>query len=195
VDIVYLHDPDDHWERASTSGVAALIELREEGLVDAIGVGMNQSAMPAEFVRRHDIDLVMLAGRYTLLDQGALDDLLPLATKRGVGIVAAGVYNSGLLSSSRPAEGAAYDYKPAPQHLVDRARHLADVCEAHGVDLPTAAVQFPARHPAVVSVVVGARTAAQVRINTTRLATPVPEELWTELESSGLVRAPDGAGA
>jgi D-threo-aldose 1-dehydrogenase len=193
VDIVYLHDPDDHWEAASNSAIPALVALREQGVVDAIGVGMNQSAMPAEFVRRHDIDLVMLAGRYTLLDQSALDDLLPVAADRGVGIVAAGVYNSGLLSEPRPAAGGMYDYKPAPPELVDRALRLAAVCDAHGVDLPTAAVQFPLRHPAVVSVVVGARTADQVRVNVERLATPVPDDLWTELESSGLVRSVDGA--
>ena len=192
VDIVYLHDPDDHWSAASGTGVAALMDLRDEGVVDAIGVGMNQSAMPAEFVRRHDIDLVMLAGRFTLLDQSALDDLLPLADDRGVRIVAAGVYNSGLLSEARPADGAPYDYKPAPPELVERARRLASVCEAHGVDLPTAAIHFPLRHPAVAAVVVGARTAEQVRLNVERLATPVPDELWAELEWGGLVRSLDG---
>jgi D-threo-aldose 1-dehydrogenase len=195
VDIVYLHDPDDHWPEASASGVAALIALREQGVIDAIGVGMNQSAMPAEFVRRYDIDLVMLAGRYTLLDQTALDDLLEVALQRGVPIVAAGVYNSGLLSAARPAAGAAYNYQPASRELHERARRLAAVCEAHGVDLPTAAIHFPLRHPAVASVVVGARTAEQVRVNVERLATSVPDDLWSELESSGLVRTWDGARA
>jgi D-threo-aldose 1-dehydrogenase len=195
VDIVYLHDPDDHWREASGSGIAALVDLRDQGVIDAIGVGMNQSAMPAEFVRRHDIDLVMLAGRYTLLDQTALDDLLPLAAERGVRIVAAGVYNSGLLSERRPAAGATYDYRPASPELVDRARRLAAVCEAHGVDLPTAAIHFPLRHRAVASVVVGARTAGQVRVNVDRMATPIPNDLWAELESSGLIRTMDGASA
>jgi D-threo-aldose 1-dehydrogenase len=195
VDIVYLHDPDDHWDEASGSGLPALEALREEGVIDAIGVGMNQSAMPAEFVRRHDIDVVMLAGRYTLLDQSALDDLLPLATERGVRIVAAGVYNSGLLSEAQPRAGATYDYVSAPAELVDRARRLAAVCEAHGVDLPTAAIHFPLRHPAVASVVVGARSSDQARLNVQRLAAPVPEDLWAELESSGLVRTLDGARA
>jgi D-threo-aldose 1-dehydrogenase len=193
IDIVYVHDPDDHGDAASSYAIPALVALREQGVVDAIGVGMNQSAMPAEFVRRHDIDLVMLAGRFTLLDQSALDDLLPLAAERDVGIVAAGVYNSGLLSQPRPAVGGMYDYKPAPPELLDRALRLAAVCEAHGVDLPTAAIHFPKRHPAVVSVVVGARTADQVRVNVERQATPVPDDLWTELESSGLVRSVDGA--
>ena len=100
VDILYLHDPDDHWAEASTTGIDALIELREQGVTRAIGAGMNQSAMLTEFVRRCDVDVVMLAGRYTLLDQSALDDLLPLALERGVGVVAAGVYNSGLLAQA-----------------------------------------------------------------------------------------------
>jgi D-threo-aldose 1-dehydrogenase len=195
VDIVYLHDPDNHWDSASGPGLAALLALREQGVIDAVGVGMNQSAMPAEFVRRHDIDLVMLAGRYTLLDQSALDDLLPLAAHRGVRIVAAGVYNSGLLSNPRPVAGATYDYAPAPPELVDRARRLATVCEAHGVDLPTVAIHFPLRHPAVASVVVGARSADQVRVNVQRLATRIPDDLWAELESTGLVRMLDGPRA
>jgi D-threo-aldose 1-dehydrogenase len=195
VDIVYLHDPDNHWMEAASSGIDALRRLREQGVIDAIGVGMNQSAMPAEFVRRHDIDIVMLAGRYTLLDQCALDDLLPLAIERGVRIVAAGVYNSGLLSEPRPVAGAPYDYQPARPDLVDRARRLAVVCEAHGVDLPTAALHFPLRHPAVASVVVGCRTPEQVRLNVARFAASVPDELWAELESTGLVRTSDGARA
>jgi len=195
VDIVYLHDPDNHWEQASTSGVSALIELREQGIVRAVGVGMNQSAMPARFVREHDIDVVLLAGRYTLLDQSGLDDLLPLAVERGVAIVAGGVYNSGLLSEPRPGAGAMYDYAPAPPDLIERARRLADVCSGHGVDLPTAAINFPRRHPAVVSVVVGAYTAEQVRVNAERFATPVPDDLWAELESTGLVRPYEGMDA
>src|SRR5262245_26503527 len=156
--IVYVHDPDDHWDAASKSAVPALVALREQGVVDAIGVGMNQSAMPAEFVRRHDIDLVMLAGRFTLLDQSALDDRLPVAADREVGIVAAGVYNSGLLSLPRPASGGMYDYKPAPLELVDRAVRLAPVCESHGVELPTAAIRFPLGDPAGVAIVVCAAT-------------------------------------
>ena len=195
IDIVYLHDPDEHWTEASSSGLNTLVRLREEGVVGAVGVGMNQSGMPARFVREHHVDLVMLAGRYTLIDQSALDDLLPAALERGVGIVAAGVYNSGLLSTAHPTSGATYDYRPPPPELLDRAERLAAVCEHHGVDLPTAAIQFPLRHPAVVSVVVGARTALQARTNAERLATPVPDELWAELAESGLVRVFDGADA
>ena len=192
IDILYLHDPDDHWEQASTTGVAALIELRDQGVVRAIGAGMNQSAMLAEFVRRCDVDVVMLAGRYSLLDQSALDDLLPLAQERGVGVVAAGIYNSGLLSREVVPDDAHYEYQPAPPQLVARARELAEVCGRHGVTLPQAAVRFALRHPAVVSVVVGARDAAQAAGNLARYDVDIPEALWEELEESGYLRPVTG---
>ena len=182
IDILYLHDPDTQWEAASTTGINTLIELREQGVVTAVGVGMNQSAMPAEFVRRSDIDLVMLAGRYTLLEQSALDDLLPLAVERGVGIVAAGVYNSGLLSSAVVKDDTHYEYQAAPRELLERARELARICELHGVTLPDAAVQFPLRHPAVVSAVIGARDGAQARGGLERAAAEIPDALWRDLE-------------
>lgn len=181
LDIVYLHDPDAHWDAASTTGVDALIELREQGVVRAIGAGMNQSAMLAEFVRRTDIDVVMVAGRHTLLDHTADDVLLPLAFERGVDIVAAGVYNSGLLSSAVVADDAHFDYAPAPRALIDRARALADVAAQHGIELPDAAVQYPLRDPAVASVVVGSRTAAHVRSSVERASVEIPEVFWSEL--------------
>ncbi|GAA2175548.1 aldo/keto reductase [Agrococcus versicolor] len=188
VDVVYLHDPDDHLQQAATEGVDALVRLRDEGVVGAIGAGMNQSAALAELVRRCDLDVVMLAGRYTLLDQGALDDLLPLALDRGVGVVAAGVYNSGLLSRADVPDDASFDYLPASAELVARARALAARCAAHGVTLPDAAVQLPLRHPAVVSVVLGTRTAEQVREGARRASAPIPDALWAELEASGELR-------
>ncbi|MRX44737.1 aldo/keto reductase [Agromyces kandeliae] len=188
IDIAYLHDPDDHGSQAHAEAIPALIELRDEGVVGAIGAGMNQSAMPTEFVRRHDVDLIMLAGRYTLLEQGALDDLLPLALERGVGIVAAAVYNSGLLSKPRPAADATYDYGPAPADVLARANAIADVCEEFGLSLPDAAVAFPLRHPAVVSVVVGMRTADQVASTADRYRAEIPEEFWRALSRRGLVR-------
>jgi D-threo-aldose 1-dehydrogenase len=185
IDILYLHDPDDHWEAAATTGIDALIELREQGVVRAIGAGMNQSAMLTEFVRRCDVDIVMLAGRYTLLDQSAGEDLLPIAADRGIAVVAAGVYNSGLLSRETVPDDAYYEYQPAPEHLVARARGIAEVCAQYGVTLPQAAVQFPLRHPAVMSVVVGARDAAQATGSLERYDAKVPAELWVELEESG----------
>jgi D-threo-aldose 1-dehydrogenase len=189
VDILYLHDPDDHWDEASTTGIDALIELRDQGVTHAIGAGMNQSAMLAEFVRRCDVDIVMLAGRYTLLDQSALDDLLPLALERGVGVVAAGIYNSGLLARAEVPDDARFEYRAAPQELVARAREIAAICGRYGVALPEVAVQFPLRHPAVISVVVGVRDGAQSEATLERSAVQIPEDLWSELESAGYLRS------
>jgi len=187
VEIVYIHDPDEHWDSAFGEAYPALEELRSQGVVGAIGVGMNQTRAPARFVRESDLDLVMIAGRYTLLDQTALDDLLPAAAERGVGIVAAGVYNSGLLSRPRPAAGARFDYAEAPTALVARANAIADVCERHGSSLPDAAAAFPLTHPRVVQVVLGMRTAEQVSSNAARFASPPPTALWQELLELGLI--------
>lgn len=189
LDVAYLHDPDEHWEAASTTGIAALIELREQGVVGGIGAGMNQSEMLTEFVRRCDVDVVMVAGRFTLLDQSALGDLLPLAAERGVSIVAAAVYNSGLLSSETLDPSAHFDYGTAPRSVVERAVRIGEVCARHDVTLPSAAIQYPLRHSAVVSVVTGMRTAAHVRSTVQRYSAPVPESLWEELDATGL--APD----
>jgi len=189
LDIIYLHDPDDHWDAASTTGIDTLIELREQGITHAIGAGMNQSAMLAEFVRRFDVDIVMVAGRYTLLDQSALDDLLPLALERGVGVVAAGVYNSGLLAQAEVPDDAFFEYRPAPPELIARAREMAEICRGYGVTLPEAALQFPLRHPAVISAVVGARDAGEVSGGLERHAAPVPDDLWRELEAAGHLRS------
>jgi len=191
LDIAYLHDPDEHWEAASTTAVAALIELREQGVVSGIGAGMNQSRMLTEFVRRCDIDVVMVAGRFTLLDQTAFGDLLPLAAERGVGVVAAAVYNSGLLSSETLAPSAHFDYDTAPRSVFERAVRIGEVCARHGVTLPIAAIHYPLRHSAVVSVVTGMRTAAHVYSTVQRYASSVPESLWDELDETGL--APDPA--
>ena len=187
LDIAYLHDPDSHWEQASTSGIDALVELRDQGVVGAIGAGMNQSAMLTEFVRRTDVDVVMVAGRLTLLDQSALADLLPMAAKRGVGVVAAAVYNSGLLSADVISRDARYDYQAASLALIERAEKIAHICHDHGVSLPAAAVRYPLRSAAVVSVVLGTRTEEQVSSNVERYWSEVPESLWRELDHEGLV--------
>ena len=188
VDIVYLHDPDDHREAVLETGYPALAELRKEGVVRAIGAGMNQAPMLADLVRNTDIDVVMLAGRYTLLEQDSLDDLLPVCEERGVAVVAAGVFNSGLLARAHPREDASYDYRVAPGALVDRARRIAAVCERHGTTLPAAAIAFPLAHPAVVSVCVGARSAAQMERNATLHREAIPVDLWRELKAEKLLR-------
>lgn len=187
LDVVYVHDPDDHWDQASSEAVPALVELRDQGVVRAVGVGMNQSEMLARFVRETDVDLVMCAGRYTLLEQGALADLMPAALENGVGVVAAAVFNSGLLASPRPGADAYYDYAPAPPEVLDKATQIADICERHGVELPAVALAFVRAHPAVVSTVVGARGADQVAAALARSHTPVPVELWEDLRSDWLI--------
>ncbi|MDH6565374.1 D-threo-aldose 1-dehydrogenase [Streptomyces sp. SAI-117] len=189
LDIVYLHDPDDHWQQAADEAMPALAELRAQGVIGAIGAGMNQSAMLARFLRETAADVVMLAGRYTLLDQSALDDVLPAAQAHGKSVVAVGVFNSGLLSEGRPAEGMKYDYQDAPADLVRRARAIAAICERYGTTLPAAAIAFPHTHPAVVNVTLGMRTADQVRRNVALHAQAVPDGLWAELRAQGLIRA------
>jgi D-threo-aldose 1-dehydrogenase len=188
VDIVLVHDPDDHWPQAATEAVPALCRLRDEGVIGAVGVGMNQSAMLARFVAETDVDVVMCAGRYTLLEQPALTDLLPLAAQRQVAVLAAGVFNSGLLAVDDPGADARYDYGPVPPDVLLRARQLAEVCREHGTTLPAAAVHFPFAHPAVVGVVLGMRSAREVRRNVDLLGTPPPPGLWLDLADRGLLR-------
>jgi D-threo-aldose 1-dehydrogenase len=190
VDIVYLHDPDDFYDEAASEAIPALIELREQGVIGAVGAGMNQSAMLARFVAEHDIDVVMCAGRYTLLEQPAAEDLLPIAQERGVEVVVAGVYNSGLLSRPRVSADALYNYEKAPAELVGRANAIAEVCERHDVTLPEAALAFPLLHPAVSSVVLGARSREQVDSNLARYSARIPDSLWRDLASAGLLHAP-----
>ncbi|WP_219825721.1 aldo/keto reductase [Nonomuraea typhae] len=179
VDVALIHDPDDHVEQALSEAYPALAELRAEGVVKAIGLGMNQWQVPARFVAETDLDVVMLAGRYTLLDRSGLP-LLDACAARGVKVLAAGVFNSGLLATDEPT--GTFDYQPASAVLLERARAIAAACRRHGVTLPQAAMAFPARHPAVVTVVLGARSAEEVRRNAELWARPVPEELWAELD-------------
>jgi D-threo-aldose 1-dehydrogenase len=185
VDVVLLHDPDDHEREAREQALPALAELRDQGVVRAIGVGMNQAEMPARFVRDIDLDVVLVAGRYTLLDQRALEELLPACAVRGVAVVVGGPFNSGLLADPRP--GANYDYLPAPAALVARAARIGEVCARHGVPLRAAALAFPYGHPAVTSVVVGVRSAAEVSDGLAMYATAVPHALWEELVEEGLL--------
>jgi len=188
VDIAFLHDPDEHRREVLDTAYPALEDLRAQGVVSAIGAGMNQTAMLADFARHTDMDIFMLAGRYTLLEQSALDDLLPLCKQGGIGVVAAGVFNSGLLSRSTPEADARYNYDNAPRELVARARRLAEVCERHGTSLPAVALAFPLAHPSVVSVCVGARSADQIQRNIELFRLGVPQDVWPALKEAGLVR-------
>ena len=189
IDIVLIHDPDDHLPQALGEAAPTLSRLRDEGVIGAYGAGMNQSAALTRFVRETDADVVMVAGRYTLLEQPALVDLLPAALERGVGVINVGVFNSGLLARPRPVHGARYNYAAAPTELIDRAQRIADVCERHDTPLPVAALAFGLRHPAVVGVVLGLRDRTQVEESVARHRQPVPEALWSELSHAGLIPA------
>jgi len=187
VDIVFVHDADDHYQEAMDGAFPALDAMRRERIITSYGAGMNQSAMLTDFVLNTDLDVVMCAGRYTLLEQGALADLLPAAAERNVSIVAAAVFNSGLLARDRPPAGVTYDYAPASASVIARVNAMADICEAHGVPLPAAALQFALGHPAVATVCTGARSAEQVVRNAALFTIPIPDELWSDLASAGLV--------
>lgn len=188
VDIAYLHDPDEHPREALEGAYPALEELRTQGTVVAIGAGMNQTAMLANFARLTDMDVFMLAGRYTLLEQSALDDLLPICEERGIGVVAAGVFNSGLLSRPAPPDDAKYNYVDAPDELIVRARKIAEICQRHGTSLPALALKFPLAHPSVVSVCVGSRSPIQIEANVDLYRSRVPHAAWVELRDDGFLR-------
>ena len=179
IDVLYLHDPEDV-DQALETAIPAMIRLREEGVVRSIGVGMNYSAPLARFASEADVDLVMVAGRYTLLDRSAEDDLLTVATAQGVDVIAAGVFNTGILAD--PADDARYDYRPATDDELGRARELQRRCADRGVRLPAAAIRFPLRHSAITGVVVGARNADEVRQFVADATVQVPAELWNELD-------------
>lgn len=195
VDVLLLHDAEERFEDALRDGWPALAELRAQGVVGAVGAGMHDSAKLTRLVREADVDVVMLSGRFTLLDRSALVDLLPSCVRRGVSVLAASVFNSGLLASPRPAEGAMFDYAPAPPELLRRAQRIADVCATHAVPLPQAAMAYPLLHPAVAGIVVGMRSAAEVRSDVEMFEAGVPAGLWTDLREAGLLDEPaPGAG-
>jgi D-threo-aldose 1-dehydrogenase len=186
VDICLIHDPDDFHEEAVTAAFPVLAELREQGRIGAIGFGMNYSRPLARFATEVDADCFLLAGRYTLLEQDSMDELLPLVEAKGMSVIAGGIYNSGLLID--PVPGAMYNYSPAPEPVLARARAIRAVCDRYGVPLRAAALQFPLAHPAVATAVVGARTPAEVDDNLAMAAVPIPADLWTALKEAGLMR-------
>ncbi|WP_434176637.1 aldo/keto reductase [Brachybacterium conglomeratum] len=182
VDILLAHDPEEGpTEQAFAEGLPALARMREEGLVRAVGVGSKNADVLTRAVRTGLIDLVMLSGRYTLLEQAASRELLAECERRGVGVIAVSVFNSGLLSRHEVPADATYEYAQAPAAMLQRARELAALAERHGVTLPDLAVQYPLRHPAVRSVALGMRTATQVRSNVERMAAQVPVEAWGDV--------------
>jgi D-threo-aldose 1-dehydrogenase len=185
VDILHIHDPDNHHDEALAGAYRALDQLRREGVIKAVGAGMNQAEMLARFAREAQFDCFLLAGRYTLLDQIALKDLLPVCLERGVAIIAGGVYNSGILADPKP--GAHYDYAAAPVALIERAQRIGAVCARHGVPIKAAAIQFPLGHPAVACVVVGCRSVAQLDDSIAMFELEIPPAMWRELKHEGLL--------
>lgn len=188
IDILLVHDPDEYYREAMEGAFPALEELRSQGVIASYGAGMNQAEMLDDFVRNTDLDVVLLAGRYSLYEQAALDDLLPHAVERGVSVVAGGVFNSGLLAENRPAPGITYNYEPAPTEVLERVNRIADVCESHGIPLPAAAIQFPLAHPAIATVCVGVRAPEHVDRNLELFDVDIPAALWQDLVSEGLLR-------
>lgn len=176
VDIALVHDPDDHFQEALDGAFPALVRLREEGVVRAIGAGMNQWEMPLELARRVDVDCFLLAGRYTLLDRSAERELLSECERRDIAVIAGGPYNSGIL-----AGGAHYNYEDAPEEMLSRKRELEAICASHDVPLKAAALQFPLRHPAVACVLAGARTRAEAEENARMMMHPIDPSFWEEV--------------
>ena len=187
IDLALVHDPDDHWEAAIEGAVPELLRLRDEGVIRAVGAGMNQAPMLARFVREADLDAVLVAGRYTLLDQSAIADLLPACEARGVAVLVAGVMNSGVLAG--PRADARFNYRPAPEDVVARAEALATACERHGVPLRAAAMQLPLAHATVVGLIAGVRTAEHLDEYPRLLRYPIPPALWDDLRAGGLLDA------
>lgn len=186
VDILLVHDPDDHADQAIREAFPALIELREQGLVGAIGAGMNQWELELRFARELPLDCFLLAGRYTLLEQTALAEFLTHCEANGISVIAGGPYNSGILASDLD-DTARYNYASAPPEMLDRARAIKAVCDRHGVPLKAAALQFILAHPAVAAVIPGAASVAEVEENARMVEAPIPAALWPELKEAGLL--------
>lgn len=186
IDVLHIHDPDEHYDEALHGAYLALDRLRADGTIAAVSAGMNQSELLVRFARDRRFDCFLLAGRYTLLDQSALAELLPLCLERGIAVVLGGVLNSGILADPRP--GATYDYSLAPPELVERACRIDAVCRRHDVPLKAAALQFPLAHPAVTSMLLGARSVAELEEGLALLRLNLPVELWRDLRGEGLLR-------
>lgn len=192
IDIALIHDPDDHAVEALDGALPALAELRAAGVLGAIGVGMNQTPVLEWLVRRADLDCVLVAGRYSLLDGQAAATLFPACQRSGVAVLAGGIFNSGLLVC--PGPGATYDYAPASAALLDRAHRIAGICARHGTAIGAAALQFVLAHPAVTAAVVGVRSPAEMTQDAGFLASRVPDGVWADLAAEGLLPAHGIAG-
>ena len=187
-DVLHIHDPDEHYQETLAGALPALRDLRSAGRVGAVSAGMNQAPMLADLVRTGDLDCVLLAGRYSLLDQSGLAELLPLCATRGVSVIVGGVFNSGVLADpDAGTDRATFDYGPVPTDVLARARAIREVCERHGVPLRAAALRFPFGHPAVSTVLVGARSADEVFDAVAMFSVDIPGQLWRDLGRAGLL--------
>ncbi|MGE0768760.1 MAG: aldo/keto reductase [Hyphomicrobiaceae bacterium] len=197
VDVVLIHDADgwthgpeagpQRYREAMEGAYRALEKLRSEGVVKGIGLGLNDPVYMARYLKDGDFDCILMAGRYSLLEQPALDEVLPLAAQKNVGVLLGGVFNSGILATG-PVEGARYNYTPAPPDVLDKVRKIERVCRAHGVPLSTAAMHFPLGHGAVSSLALGAVSPDEVQRNVAAMTTEVPGGLWSDLKAEGLLR-------
>src|SRR5262249_24771866 len=178
----------DHYQQALDGAFPVLMELRQQGRIRAIGAGMNQWQMELAFARDGHCDCFLLAGRYTLLDQTALPEFLPYCVEHGISVIAGGPYNSGILAVG-PREGATFNYRAAASDMMEKAARIAAVCERHRVPLKAAALQFILAHPAIASVIPGARSLAEVEENVALVEHPIPGELWADLQHDGLIDA------
>lgn len=189
VDILYLHDSDftgQHPESTFREALPVLAELRQQGVVKAIGMGMNQWELTARCMRDFDLDIILMAGRYTLLDQSALPVFMAECVRRGTRVAIGGPYNSGILARDLD-KPVSFDYEPAPGQLVEKARAIKAVCDRHGVDLKAAALQFVLAHPAVATAIPGAQTVGEVEQNVAAVKVKIPVQLWAELKHEKLI--------
>ena len=186
LDVVLIHDPDDHWEQAIGEAYPTLAELRSQGVVGAIGAGMNQWEMPARFAQEGDFDCFLLAGRYTLLDHSGLGEFLPLCESKSISVILGGPYNSGVLASDLGPD-TTYFYQRTPPEVLETAKRIKSVCDRHGVPLKAAALQFGLAHPAVATTIPGSRSPDEVEENVAMAAFEIPADLWAELQADGLI--------
>lgn len=192
-------EADRHMRDFLDEGYPAMMALKEQGAIDAVGIGVNETEVCAFLLDRVELDVILLAGRYTLLDRRAADHILPLCAERGVKVVVGGPYNSGILAvPTREQADPHFDYESPSARTMARTRMIEEVCEAHGVPLPVAALHFPLRHPAVACVIPGMSSSSEVAEGLERMAADVPASLWTALGDSDYVNAnaePDESSA
>lgn len=198
IDVIFIHDVDvfnhktaaardAHVKTILNSGIKALEKLRSEKVIKAFGAGVNEWEVCETLTRNSDVDIFLLAGRYTLLEQESLKSFLPLCEERGIGIVLGGPYNSGILATG-PKPGAWYNYDPAPKAILERVAKIEAVCKRHKVKLAQAALRFPMHHKNVVSVIPGGVSPKEVALNVATLDAKIPKAFWSDLKAEGLMR-------